>query len=119
MAGMTVHPVDLTTDLAPFVVEVVAWLDEWPPELVGLIRAAPSEVLALERVGLAECEAVEVRWGLNEIAEHALLLLAALSLVDGQPMIPQLAIRSATRAPTGTAAHPRARRARDDGGPTA
>lgn len=43
-------------ELAPFVAELVAWLgpEACSPELVGLIRAAPQDVLALERVGLAE-----------------------------------------------------------------
>lgn len=82
------------TDLAPFVVELVAWLglEECSPELVGLIRAAPRDVLALERVGLAEAAAdVGVCWSLDTIVEHVLVPLGALSLVDGQPMIPGLA----------------------------
>lgn len=80
-------------DLAPYVAELVAWLapDEYTPELVGMIRAAPDDVLALERFGLAEVEAVESPWTLDALVLHALVPLGALSLVDGQPMIPKLA----------------------------
>ena len=83
--------IDLDT-LAPFVRVLISWLDveECPAALVGLVRSAPGELLAEARVELAEARALAIPWTLNAIVRHALIPLAALSLVDGQPVIPEL-----------------------------
>ena len=78
--------------LAPLVAELVRWLGsgEWPPTLVGLVRCAPTGLLDDARAELAGARGVPIPWTLNGIVRHALIPLAGLSLVDGQPVIPEL-----------------------------
>jgi hypothetical protein len=77
--------------LAPWVRELVQWLDpEWRPTLAGLISCAPSGLLDDARIQLGRGPVIPVPWTLNTIVRHALVPLAELSLVDGQPMIPEL-----------------------------
>jgi hypothetical protein len=83
--------IELAT-LAPLVAELVRWLGpgEWPPTLVGLVRCAPAGLLDDARAELAGARGVPIPWTLNGIVRHALIPLAELSLVDGQPVIPEL-----------------------------
>jgi hypothetical protein len=86
-------PAELDLDtLAPLVAELVAWLGpgEWPATLVGLVRCAPAELLDDARAELAGARGVPIPWTLNGIVRHALIPLAELSIVDGQPVIPEL-----------------------------
>ncbi len=94
---MTIVPLDLPAEidldqLAPFVRELVAWLDsgDWRPTLAGLICCAPAGLLEGARAELGHGPVVPVPWTLNAIVRHALLPLAELSLVDGQPVISEL-----------------------------
>lgn len=78
--------------LAPWVRELVSWLGpgESRPTLVGLICSAPPGLLDDTRSELDHGSVIPVRWALNSIVRHALLPLAELSLVNGQPVIPEL-----------------------------
>jgi len=94
---MTIVPLDPPAEidldtLAPLVRELVAWLDpgDWRPTLAGLICCAPAGLLEGARDELGRGPVVPVPWTLNAIVRHALLPLAELSLVDGQPVIPEL-----------------------------
>lgn len=94
---MTIVPLDPPAEidldtLAPFVRELVAWLDpgDWRPTLAGLICSAPAGLLEGARADLGRGRVLPVPWTLNAIVRHALLPLAELSLVDGQPVIPDL-----------------------------
>jgi hypothetical protein len=85
-------PAEIKLDaLAPLVRELASWLEpgEWPPTLAGLIRCAPPGLFDELRAQLAG-PLVPVPWTLNAIVRHALLPLAELSLMDGQPVIPEL-----------------------------
>ena len=87
-------PTELDLDgLAPWVRELVSWLGpdgDWRSTLAGLICCAPSGLLDDARIKLGRGRVVPVPWTLNAIARHALVPLAELSLVDGQPVIPEL-----------------------------
>jgi hypothetical protein len=78
--------------LAPWVGELVRWLDsgDWRPTLAGLICCAPPGLLDDARLELGRGPVVPVPWTLNSVVRHALLPLAHLSLVDGNPVSPEL-----------------------------
>lgn len=86
-------PTEIDVDsLGPWVRELVDWQtpESCPPTLVGLIRSAPRKLLGDVRRELGGCRATRVPWTLDAIVTHALVPLAELSLVDGQPVIPEL-----------------------------
>lgn len=80
--------------LAVWVRELVHWLGSggWRPTLAGLICCAPPGLLDDARTELGRGRVIPVRWTLNAIVRHALLPLAELSLIDGQPVIPELGV---------------------------
>jgi len=86
-------PVEIDLDtLAPFVRELVSWLgvDECPPALADLVGCAPVGLLDDVRRDVGR-ERDKLRpWTLNELVRHVLVPLGELSLVDGQPVIPEL-----------------------------
>lgn len=88
-------PVEIDLDaLAPFVRELVSWLgvDECPPMLVDLVGRAPVGLLDDVRRDVGRERERLPPWTLNEIVRHVLVPLAELSLVEGQPVIPELGV---------------------------
>lgn len=86
-------PVELDLDaLAPFVRELVSWLgvDECPPALADLASRGPVGLLDDVRRDVGRERDSPHPWTLNELVRHVLVPLGELSLVDGQPVIPEL-----------------------------
>jgi hypothetical protein len=86
-------PSELELDgLTPWVRELVRWLGfgEWRPTLAGLICCAPAGLLDDARLELGRGPVIPVPWTLNSIVRHALLPLAYLSLIHGDPVSPEL-----------------------------
>ena len=83
--------VDLN-DLAFWARELVHWLgpESCPPDLVALISCAPSPSLDDLRRQLDCVDTVRIPWRLDAIVNLVLVPLAELSLVDEQPVIPDL-----------------------------
>ncbi|NVB37253.1 hypothetical protein G6O69_05385 [Pseudenhygromyxa sp. WMMC2535] len=88
-------PVEIDLDaLAPFVRELVSWLgvDECPPALADLVSRAPVGLLDDVRRDVGRERDSLRPWTLNELVRHVLVPLGELSLVDGQPVIPELGV---------------------------
>jgi hypothetical protein len=88
-----VSPSELDLDeLTRWVGELVRWLGfgEWRPTLAGLICCAPAGLLDDARLELGRGRVIPVPWTLNSIVRHALLPLAYLSLIHGDPVSPEL-----------------------------
>lgn len=86
-------PVEIDLDaLAPFVRELVSWLgvDECPPALADLVNRAPVGLLDDVRREVGRDRGSLRPWTLNELVRDVLVPLGELSLVDGQPVIPEL-----------------------------